>query len=93
MCYRVMESPGEIGNVLVQDSTNQEPTNTVTVLCIGDPVLDIVCHVEEEFLEKLGFECGGSASITESELHDLTEMLRKCNVSSQEYVCWDVMLG
>eukprot|EP00890_Picochlorum_soloecismus_P005660 jgi/Picsp_1/6095/NSC_03449-R1_sugar kinase len=55
-----------------------------TVVCIGDPVLDIVCHVEEEFLEKLGYDCGGSASITESDLCNLIELLNKDNVSRQQ---------
>ena len=58
----------------------------VTAICIGDPVLDIVCHVEEEFLKKLGFDCGGSASISEVELDYLNEMLIKDNVSRQQCV-------
>ena len=57
-----------------------------TVICVGDPVLDIVCHVEEEFLKKLRFDCGGSASISEAELDNLYEMLDKDNVSRQQCV-------
>jgi len=43
------------------------------ILCIGDPVLDVVAHCSTQVLEKLGFAHGGCDIIDENELDRVLE--------------------
>ena len=42
-----------------------------TVLCVGDPILDIVAHASPALLETLGFGHGGCDLIDENDLDNI----------------------
>lgn len=61
----------------VTDEHRSNPASTLGVVCLGDPVVDLLANVDYEFLESLGAVAGGCFPIEQDEMSRLLHQTSK----------------